>query len=285
MYRPACAGSPGRASGAAREEPEDSLLIIDVHSHYFDDNPSSRNFQYAGEPEGPISPETFAKHALAEGVDLMILSANPEWGKTADGLASGNEAVADLVRRHPQRLAGLCQVSPFLADESLAEMDRHVARGNLIGIGELCQYVLDYKTDDPRMFPLIERAIELDVPILEHSSNEEQSLGIERLAKRFPKGRFIMAHMGGMYGWPQGLEIARRNENIWVDTSGYGLVISGAMRKALDTLGASRILFGVDFPLILAGPLVAALKQLKLPRRDFDAIAWKNAAEMFHIKL
>lgn len=280
-------GTSKRAlAGDARAAPAKErgcTVIIDVHSHLFGDNSSSRNFQYPGEPDGPVSLDTFARHALAEPVDFMMLSADPDLGKTAEGLSRGNDRIAELVRRHPRRFAGLCQVSPFLVNESLAEMDRHIARGNMLGIGELCQYVLKYETDDPRMNQFIEKAVELDVPILEHSSNEEQSLGIERLARRYPRARFIMAHMGGMYGWPQGLEIARRNENIWVDTSGYGLVIAGAMRKALELLGPSRILFGVDFPLILAGPLAAALEQLGLSDTDFDAIAWRNACDLFHI--
>jgi predicted TIM-barrel fold metal-dependent hydrolase len=260
-------------------------MIIDVHSHLFDDNPRSRNFGFFGEPEGPVSLDTFARHALAQGVDLMILSADPEWGKTPEGLAGGNARVADLVRRHPQRFAGLCQVSPFLVDESLAQMDRHIANGNLIGIGELCQYVLNYETDDARMDAFIERAIELDVPVLEHSSVLQQSDGIARLAERFPRARFVMAHLGGMYNWPHGLEVARAHDNVWVDTSGFVMLCLGAMRRALAEIGPSKILFGVDFPLIEAAPLVAALKNLRLSTADFDLLAWKNASELFHLPL
>lgn len=256
-------------------------MFIDVHSHLFTDNPSTRNFQYFGEPEGQISLETFARHALAQPIDLMILSADPNWGKTAEGLADGNARIAELVRRHPRRFAGLCQVSPFFAEESLSDMERHIARGSLIGIGELCQYVLGYESDDPRMFPLIEKAIELDVPILEHSSVAEQSDSVARLAECFPKGRFIMAHMGGMFNWPHGIEVARAHENIWLDTSGYVMLCLGSMKKALAALGPSKLLFGVDFPLIQAGPLVAALEQLALPQTDFEKIAWRNACELF----
>jgi len=258
-------------------------MIIDVHSHLFDDNPRSRTFGYFGEPEGPVSLDTFARHALAEPVDFMILSADPDLCKTPEGLADANARIAELVRRHPRRFAGLCQVSPFFVDQSLAEMDRHVANGNLIGIGELCQYILNYETDDPRMNVFIERAIELDVPVLEHSSTAEQSDGIARLAERFPRARFIMAHLGGMHNWPHGLEVARAHDNVWVDTSGFVMLCLGAMRRALAEIGPTKILFGVDFPLIEAAPLVAALKSLDLSPADFDQIAWRNASELFHL--
>jgi len=258
-------------------------MIIDVHSHLYDDNPPKRNFQFPGEPPGRVSASVFARHALAQPVDLMILSANPEWINTRAGLARANNRVAEIVRKHPRRFAGLCQVTPHFLKESLAEMDRHVARGNLLGLGELCQYVNKYETTDKRMYPLIERAIDLDVPILEHSSVKDQSDGVARLARTFPNARFILAHMGGMFNWPQGLEMARRRDNVWVDTSGYVMLCPGAMETALRKLGPSRILFGVDFPLIKAAPLVAALDSLALKSADRDRIAWKNGADLFKL--
>lgn len=255
-------------------------MIIDVHSHVFLDNPAARNYQFPGEPNRPISAETFAKHALAEPVDRMVLSADPSWTMTARGLARANTIVAALVRKHPRRFSGLCQVNPLLARESLAEMDKHIARGILSGIGEICPYIIKYESGDRREYPIIEKAIELDATILYHSSNEKDSSAVDKLASEFPKARFVMAHMGGMYNWPNGIAVAKRHDNVWVDTSGYVMLCYGAMAKAVKTLGASKIIFGVDFPLILASPLITALKDMKLPHAAYERIAWKNAAEL-----
>jgi predicted TIM-barrel fold metal-dependent hydrolase len=174
-------------------------------------------------------------------------------------------------------------VNPHLLDESLAEIDRHVVEGNLVGLGELCQYKLDYQTDDPRMDPLVERAIELDLTMLVHASNASHTSSLGRLAGRFPKARFIMAHLGGVNNWPQGLAVARQHENIWLDASGYVMLAYGAMERALAEVGAGRILFGVDFPAIQAAPLVAALNRLDLRSRDYERIAFRNTAELFKL--
>jgi len=258
-------------------------MIIDVHSHLYDDNPAARNYQFPGEPHRRISVARFAVHALAQPVDRMVLSANPDWLRTPVGLARANDRVAAIVRKHPGRFSGLCQVNPLLLKASLAEMDKHLVAGRLRGIGEICPYILKYDSGDRREYPIIEKAVELDATILYHSSVKKDSDAVDKLATTFPKARFVMAHVGGMYNWPNGIAVARRYDNVWVDTSGYVMLCYGAMAEAVKVLGPSKILFGVDFPLILASPLVTVLSDLRLPRAAFDRIAWKNAADLFKL--
>ena len=261
-------------------------MIIDCHSHHVETNTlSNARYWFVGEPEGTVSIERFAAHAAAQPVDHMIISATSPGMTTPEVLTHRNALVAELARRYPRRISGLCQVNPHFVDVSLAEMDRHIRCGPLIGIGELCQFELGYETDDPRMFPLIEKAIELDVPVLMHSSSEPHSRGVDRLAARFPEARFILAHMGGRMNWPKGLAVARRHDNVWVDTSGYVMTCPGAMERALDELGSGKILFGVDFPLVSAAPLITVLDQLGLGDDDYERIAFRNTVEVFKLDL
>ena len=156
------------------------------------------------------------------------------------------------------------------------------------GIGEISRVAGD--TDlEPEEAAAVTTAIQeflkkrtrLGIPALVH---EECCSGyMARRATMFPQARFVMAHIGGMYNWPNGIAVARKHDNVWVDTSGYVMLCYGAMVKAVKALGPSKILFGVDFPLILAAPLVTVLKDLKLPRAAFARIAWKNAAELFAV--
>ena len=248
-------------------------MIIDAHSHTWPANSSAGFLYLDGEPDGPLPIDRLVKHILAEPVDYFLISAEPEDLKSSDGLARGNRAVAEAVRLSSGRIFGLCQANPHILEASLADIDLHVANGPFVGIGELCQYVHDYPSDDPRMFPVIERAIDLDVPILEHASAREHTDSLDRLVARFPNARFVVAHAGGMYNWPEGLALAARRENVWLDLSGFTLLRPGFMERALREVGPSRLLFGVDFPLVKAAPLIAALQSLRLPPRDFEAIA------------
>ncbi len=258
-------------------------MIIDCHSHCREENDPESTVWFPGEPPGPLPMKRFLAHLAGEELDHVLLSAHSRGMTTAGELLRRNDLVAEAAAAAPKLVSGLCQVNPHLPEASMQEIDRHVAKGSMVGLGEICGYLLDYENDDPRLFPFIERAAELDVPALVHCSREEHTAGLDRLAARVPNARLIMAHIGGMHNWPEGIRVARRHENLWADTSGYVMLSTGAMERALDELGASRLLFGVDFPAVRAAPLTAALDRLKLPSVDYERIAWRNTAELFKL--
>jgi predicted TIM-barrel fold metal-dependent hydrolase len=260
-------------------------MLIDCHSHLWCENSRADWRWFEAEAEGALPVERFVAQLEKEPVDHFIISDGSSELTTPESLAKANAGVAEAVRLAPGLVSGLCQANPHLLDESLSEIDRHVARGGLVGIGELCQYILGYETDEPSVFPIIERAIELDVPVLVHASEKAHTDGIDRLAARFPEARLIMAHIGGMYNWPEGLRVAARHDNLWVDTSGFVMLRPGAMARTLKELGAGKVVFGVDYPLVIAGPLHAALADLGLPEKDYERIAFRNAAELFKLNL
>ncbi|MHC4713050.1 MAG: amidohydrolase family protein [Planctomycetota bacterium] len=260
-------------------------MLIDCHSHLRETNSRADWIWFEDEDEGPLALERFLVRLRKEPVDHVILSGGSAGLGTPEKLAAANAAVAEAARIAPDFVSGLCQANPHLAEESLAQIDEHVADGNFVGIGELCQYIVGYETDDPTVFPIIERAIELDVPVLVHASVKEHTDGVDRLAARFPKANLIMAHIGGMYNWSAGLAVAAAHDNVWVDTSGFVMLRPGAMQRALSEIGPGKMVFGVDFPLVTVGPLRSVLEGLSLPPEDFDRIAWRNAAELFRLDL
>jgi predicted TIM-barrel fold metal-dependent hydrolase len=262
-----------------------AAMIIDAHCHLFDANARDRYFWLDGQPEGHVPPEQYEQCILAQPVDHVLLSADPGLLKAPEGLARANDLVAQAAQAHPARISGLCQVNPHLLKESLDEIDKHAAKGNFVGIGEICQHVLEFDTCDERVYPMIERAIELDVPVQYHSSAAEHTSGIDKLAAQFPRAKFLMAHIGGMYNWPNGIDVARRHDNVWVDTSGWVMLALGAMKRALDELGPAQILFAVDYPLIETAALVAALEILDVSNEDRERMAWRNTAELFGLDI
>jgi hypothetical protein len=62
-----------------------------------------------------------------------------------------------------------------------------------------------------------------------------------------------MAHMGGFPDaggdWRMAIEVAQRHKNVWLDTTS-STYDSGMMEMAVRRLGAGRILFGTDMPLL-----------------------------------
>ena len=103
---------------------------------------------------------------------------------------------------------------------------------------------------------------------------------IGRLAERHPEARIIMAHIGGTWAFREGIAVARAHDNVWADTSGWPLVAGGIMEVALRELGASKFVFGTDYPLCDIDTWVSRLERLPVSDAQRERIAWRNAAEL-----
>jgi aminocarboxymuconate-semialdehyde decarboxylase len=106
-----------------------------------------------------------------------------------------NDELAELVRDHPDRLAGFAAELPLDdVDASLEELDRAV--GELGGLGvQIHTHVLGRPLDDPRFEPLFARVHELDRTIWLHPARS--SIWSDYLAE--PESRY---GIWWSLGWP-----------------------------------------------------------------------------------
>lgn len=75
-------------------------------------------------------------------------------------------------------------------------------------------------------------------------SSYGDALRFEKLVAAFPQVPFIFVHMG-LYYPEKALELARRYENIYLETSFQPLRV---VREALRVAGRDRVMFGSDWP-------------------------------------
>lgn len=120
---------------------------------------------------------------------------------------------------------------------------------------------------------------------------------VAELAARHPKTNFILAHLGGLFQNPiypyfpnfEGLErvAAMGLENVYVDTSQHLMyVYPGVMERAVEILGAAKLVFGTDMP--LQGPMQArfAIEVIQtLSAQDQEAILFRNAIRLLDDRL
>ena len=105
------------------------------------------------------------------------------------------------------------------------------------------------------VFPIVELAIELGVPILHHASHshyfgEDQprmSDGghLAELARRYPEAMLICAHISGGGDWEWTIKALRHATNVLLDTSGSA-TDEGTVDMAVAVVGVDRIVFGCD---------------------------------------
>ncbi len=97
---------------------------------------------------------------------------------------------------------------------------------------------------------------------------------------RFPLVRFIIAHAGVQH-FEQAIALARDHSNVWLDTSSY-FVTPGKLRRLVRELGARKLIFGSDYPVMALDPGDALQKilSLSLPAQEQEAILGGNLREI-----
>lgn len=167
-----------------------------------------------------------------------------------------NDAVFAAMRAFPDRILGYCYVNPGYGRESLEEIDRCLGELGMIGI----KLYRQYKANDPVVFPVIEKAVAMGVPVLWHAGNQTSLIrghpdpadkntshagDIAELARRYPEAILIEGHIGGGGDWEWAIRQLRYVPNVYLDTSG-SVIDSGMIEMAVRELGAERLLFGTD---------------------------------------
>jgi predicted TIM-barrel fold metal-dependent hydrolase len=208
----------------------------------------------------------------------FIVSPDVSWIDVAkreeDGVLRAGEFIHDLVQRAPGRLYGSCLVNPHFLDASLKAMELCFERRGFVQLGELVQYMLDYRLDTDATEALVRRAAGYGVPVQVHlsTSNSRQGLfgsGLEELddflglIERVPDANYILAHavgtpkndppvvdayldvIEGRYGrWP---------ERFWMEIRDFD---SPGVRSALARVPCNRIVAGTDWTTRIGPPFL-----------------------------
>jgi len=136
-------------------------------------------------------------------------------------------------------------IHPEFIEESINEIHRMHSLGvNLIG--ELVPYIDGWSDYSCEGFSyLLEEAAKYNMIVNFHSGGENQ---MDEMVKKHKDVIFVAAHPGEYSEFMRHIERAKLSENYYLDLSGYGMFRYGMLRKAIDTIGIDRIVFGSDYP-------------------------------------
>jgi predicted TIM-barrel fold metal-dependent hydrolase len=232
-------------------------MIIDAHVHvgFHGDTPILSAWRFP--------PEELIARLDANHVDKAVTV--PLWrGESAEAYAACNDYVASAQATYPERIIGFGWVNPAHGAETCVVEVERIAHLGLHGLGELHPYQGSYYINAPYVYPIIERAMQLDLPLLIHSDfgcRFSTPLRIILLAQDFPKAKIIMAHMGiDPIQIDQLPRMVKRCENVWLETSATP-DYPHCIENAVQVLGASRVVFGSDGPGL---SMEIALKKIEL---------------------
>lgn len=184
------------------------------------------------------------------GIERLILSQgnSTQLHPTQEILREENDRVLRAARRFPDRVYGSVYLSPVYLDFSLREFDRCVRDGPMVGVGEI---EADMRCNAPELDPIVERAVALKAPILQHTwmkldgnePGESTPADLVELAKRHPDASFVCIHTGG--DWERGIRIIRDSKNVCAEVAGFDPT-SGVLEMAVRELGPERVIYGSD---------------------------------------
>ncbi|MEA5160664.1 amidohydrolase family protein [Cereibacter johrii] len=224
-----------------------------------------------------------ARHVVLKARDLT----------TTFGFRISNEAVAGFIRAHGPRYVGFAGVDPWQAD-AVDRFDHAIRHLGLRGLNLQC-FELKMRPDDERLFPLYEKAIELDVPVNIHcginfSTHTPMSLGrpeyLDNVMVRFPELRAVASPPG--WPWVQELiGVAWRHPNLSIGVLAVRPKLLAKAHSGYEpllqygrTLLKEKIIFGSAFPMMPVETALAELDGLGLDAETRRLWLHDNAARL-----
>lgn len=182
-------------------------------------------------------------------VHWLVLASDLRGGyyPSPEEVAASNRSTLSYMAEFPDRVQGWCYINPRWPS-AVDELSRGLEAG-LLGL----KLWIATRCSDPVTFPVVEAAVRAGVPMILHTwrkatgnlPEESTPADMAELARRYPEGRFLMAHLGG--DWEFGVRAIRDCPNVWVDFAG-SVNEYGAYELTVRELGAHRVVFGSDLP-------------------------------------
>jgi len=262
----------------------------------------------------------------AAGIDVSVLSVNmpgPEMlvpELRVEGARVCNDFVAGVIRKHPDRFAGLACLPWQDVPAAVAEIDRAIDQLGLRGI-ILYSHIGGTPVDAPTYDPVYQRAEEREMPIVLHPTVPtwgeaikdhsmipmaglmvDHSFAMLRLIlggvlERHPQLQVVQPHAGGVlpYLWGRirnqtevmgrGMENITQSPSVYYQRVYLDIVSPSALalRFAYDFAGPDRLLFGSDHPWVDISTFAKLVEEMDISEEDKAKIFGLNARKLFKI--
>ncbi len=280
-------------------------MIIDFHTHIFPPRIKKNRDRYIDiEPLfAVLYSNRKAKLATADeliddmdrdGVDISVVL-NISWSRH-ELCVETNDYILESIARYPKRLVGFCAVQPRSPGPALSEIERCV-KGGIRGVGEIRPDMpqLDLRRNEEVMRPLIEVIKKHRLILLTHASEPVghnypgKGAVTPELLYSFitacPDLTMVCAHWGGGLPFYALMpEVKRVMGNVFFDTAASPFLYSPQVySQVIQLVGADKVLFGSDYPLLAQNRLLREIKSLDLPEETKSLILSGNARKLLGI--
>ncbi len=279
-------------------------MIIDFHTHifppriqkdrdkYIDSDPCFATL-YSDKKARLATADELIDSMDKDGVDISVVL-NIGW-TTHELCVETNDYILESINRYPLRLVGFCAVQPLALNSALDEIERCV-KGGIKGIGEMRPDIqlLDLKNEEV-MKPFLEAVSRHNLILLIHTSEPvgHQYPGkgditpeqIYPFIAGYSDSPVVCAHWGGGLPFYALMpEVKKAMRNVFFDTAASPFLYNPQVyRQVIQLVGADKVLFGSDYPLLAQSRLLGEINSLDLPEETKNLILSGNARKLLSI--
>jgi len=261
-------------AAAMAGRPAESETVIDVHGHC------------AGldEPVGPaprawpLSARSLLDALRKVGAAHLVFSHFDALRATTPGdLDAAHRDTENIVQESAGLLSAHLVLHPCFPTQIRAQLDRTSSHEVYVG-AKLHGELHEVRANSPRVALLLARCEELGLTVLLHVHPADTMDDIGGLAGRYPRLKFILAHL-----WPKldgAASLFRAHPQLFTDTSlSFGL--PGAVERMVETVGTARVVYGSDasylsmggqFSKVACSALPLAVKRQVFSANPLDAL-------------
>ncbi len=255
-----------------------NILIIDAHAHM------GRWYEIHIPQNG--TPEAMIQEMDYLGIDIACISALVGIGPD---YALGNDLVTEAVKKYPKRFVGSCVVNPHYPEDLERELNQCLEESKMRLIKIHCCFHR-YPVNGPNYDPVWQYAGKYDCPVLahipRHNITQEDIENYSQLATRYPTVNFIFAHAGGGVNGViilnKLIAAAQKNNNLYLDLA-CSYPYFGIIEKLVSEVGAEKIVFGSDMPILDASVTLGRLLYAKISDEQKKRILGQNMADLLHM--
>jgi predicted TIM-barrel fold metal-dependent hydrolase len=280
-------------------------VIIDFHTHVFPPDVKTHRQKYIerdpcfailySDPKAKIATADELIASMDEaGIDISVIL-NIGW-TTHELCVETNDYIVDAVSRYPQRLVGFCAVQPQSPKAAAAEIER-CAKVGIRGVGEMRPDIQLFDLGDEMiMEPLVEVLKAHKLALLLHAS---EPIGHEYPGKggitpdilypfitSFPDLTIVCAHWGGGLPFYALMpEVKKAMGNVYFDSAASPFLYTPEVySQVIQLVGADRVLFGSDYPLLAQSRLLNEVETLGLAEETKALVLAGNALRLLGIE-
>ena len=279
-------------------------MIIDFHTHIVPPRVKQNRERYALQDSGFAAVYADSKAKLATAEDLITVMDKHEidmsmilnYGWSTQALyAEVNEYLLYAAAKYRGRLVAFCNARLQSGDKALLEIERCLAAGAR-GVGEIRPDLLPAKDRIQLLQPVAELLKKHNGILLTHASELVGHVYpgkgaatpdvLMQIITAFPEMTIVGAHWGGGLPFYALMpEVKAALKHVYFDTAASPFLYRPEIyRRVIDLVGAEKVLFGSDYPLLSPDRYFQEMERVGLSRTVKKKILGENAAVLLQLK-